>query len=78
VTHLTALSVARLASGNPHTWGPVAAAACGAPVSWVDGRTDVLLRVPYAAADITPEMIPTCPQCSVLLDQALEARGVGP
>lgn len=81
--HITALSIARLASGNPHTWGPVAEAACGAPVSWVGGRRPdpepteihVVIHIPIAAADITPEMIPTCPACAVLLDAALEGAG---
>lgn len=74
--HLTALSVARLASGNPHTWGPVAEAACGAEVKWINGVTTELIRVAYTAAGITPEMIPTCPRCAVLLDAALEGSGV--
>jgi hypothetical protein len=73
MTHLTALSLERLASGNPRTWGPVAEAACGAKVNWVDGRTTELIRCAYHAADITPEMLPTCPRCAVLLDAALES-----
>ena len=78
MTHLTALSLERLRTGNPRTWGPVAEAACGAEVTWVDGRTAELVQIAYTRSGITPEMLPTCPRCAVLLDQALEGQDVSP
>lgn len=74
MTHLTAISVARLGSGKTtRAWWdgiPVLKAACGAQAS------PESLRVVSPDFSLTPEKMPTCPRCAVLLDQALETQRV--
>jgi hypothetical protein len=77
MTHLTALSLARLATKDPNLWGPSdTTAACGGVVHWVryfsENVTAELIWISITPDGITPETIPTCPKCAVLLDQALE------